>query len=156
MTTTNIVRVLQLSAYFLLTIQLTYYLYLMGDAMKLVSLDNFFEQRKIVHSLIMKKHQPVYYLGLLLSLLAVVLTVKQPGSVVFICSGIAFVCLCADVLIALRGNGPINAATADYVSGKAGNWEAMRLQWLRFINIRAIFSVIGFASLMASWIVDKK
>jgi hypothetical protein len=156
MTTTNIFRVLQLLAYFLVTIQLTYYLYLMGDAMKQVSLDNFFEQRKIVHALVMKKHQPVYYICLALSLLVIILTIKQPSSMVFICSCIAFLCLIIDIVIAMKGNGPINNASENYFPGAAGNWEAMRLQWLKFINIRGVFSSIGFLSLMASWVLQKK
>jgi hypothetical protein len=155
MTTTNIFRVLQLLAYFLVTIQLTYYLYLMGDAMKLVSLDNFYEQRKIVHTLVMKKHQPVYYVCLALSILMIILTIKQPASIVFICSCIAFLCLIADIIIAMKGNGPINNASENYISGAAGNWEAMRLQWLKFINIRGVFSTIGFLSLLTSWVLHK-
>ena len=65
------------------------YLLVLGDALKMISLPNFLEQRKAIDSLMVKRFKMVYYTCLGLSIVMVVLSAGRPASSLFISSVIA-------------------------------------------------------------------
>ena len=153
MTIIKILRLLQILAYLVLVSQLLYYLFVMGDAMKLVGIDNFVEQRKIVDPLVKQRHVPFYYASLVLTLLTLASNYKQWNSIVFICTAIAFVCLIADVYLGQTENGPINSLIHETATGAEGvDWEELRTKWIDMIKIRAMIITTGFASLITGYI----
>jgi hypothetical protein len=149
MTTIKIIQLLQLVSYLLVTSQLLFYLVILIDALRVVSLQNFLEQRKVINTLFEGRFKAMYYACLVLSLTVVVISIKDVSSPIFITSLIAFICLVADVVLTIKGNGPLNARTNTYVVGQRGNWEELRIDWLRFIKYRGYFSTIGMISLLA-------
>lgn len=154
MITIQILRFLQLLSFLVVATQLMYYLFVMGEALKGISINGFLEQRQVVDALVVKRLRFFYYTSLLLTLTVAVLTAKQPASPAFITSVIAFVCLVADIAIALKGNGPINALVNTWAPGQptTANWEAVRVQWLDFIRYRGIISAAGLLSLLSAWV----
>lgn len=144
---TKILRLLQLVAYLVITSQLLFYLMILSDSMKQISLVNFIEVRKVVDALMEHRFRIVYYTGVILTLAVVILSAKKPDSIFFVTSSIALVCLIIDVSIAMKGNIPINKLINSYLPGDTSqDWSALRLHWLQLVNIRAIFIVTGFAS----------
>lgn len=147
--TTKILRLLQLAVYLIITSQLLFYLFILTDAMKQVSLDNFLELRKIVDGLMGARFRVIYYAGLILTLTVVILLLKKTDSVLFITSCIALVCLIIDVTIAMKGNIPINTLINNYTPGDTSqDWSALRSQWLNLINLRGAFITFGMLSQM--------
>lgn len=150
------IRLLHLLSYLIITTQLMYYLFLMGDALKLVHIDNFLEQRQVVDRLIQQRHVPVYYVCLALSILMVGLHAKQWCSPVFISSALALTCLIVDVTIARGEVSNINNIVNSHPAGAAGiDWQGLRLQWLHLIKVRGIFSTAGFVFLLIGLLWQK-
>ena len=148
--TTKILRLLQLVVYLIITSQLLFYLLILSDTLKQVSLPNFIELRKVVDTLMENRFRIIYYTGIILTLAIFLLSTKKPDSIFFVTSCIALVCLIIDVSIAMKGNIPINKLINAYLPGDTSqDWSALRLQWLQLVNIRCIFIVTGFASQLA-------
>jgi hypothetical protein len=148
--TTKILRLLQLVVYLIITSQVLFYLIILSDAMKQTSLENFIELRKIVDGLMGTRFRVIYYAGLILTLSVVILLLKKPDSVLFTTSCIALVCLIIDVSIAMKGNIPINNLINTYTAGDTTHdWSALRIQWLKLINIRGGFITVGMLSQIA-------
>ena len=155
--TTKILRLIQICVYLIITSQLLFYLLILSDALKQVSLENFLELRKIVDALMSTRFRVIYYSALILTLTVVVLTFKKPDSILFVTSVIALVCLIVDVTIAMKANVPINSLINEYTPGNTNHdWNSLRLEWLNFINIRAIFVVVGMVSQIAGLLWTSK
>jgi len=156
MTTLKIIRTLQVITYLLISSQLLFYLLVLGDALKLVSIENFMEQRKAVDSIILVRYKWLYYSSLLICIAAVIVSARKPISPFFISSAIALICLVVDVLIAVNLNIPINAQFNSYGEGTGlTDWNAIRLQWLDFIRYRGISIAIGMLSLIIGLVWDR-
>ena len=157
MQTIKIIRLLHLLVYLILVSQLLYYLFVMGDAMKMAGIENFVEQRKIVDPLVKKRHIPFYYLGLALSILLLIFTARQWCSPIFICTLLSLLCLFFDLGIALKANVPINNLINETPIGDKGtNWEGLREKWIYFIQMRGAISAIGFISLLVALVFERK
>ena len=155
--TTKILRLIQICVYLIITSQLLFYFIILSDALKQVSLENFLELRKIVDALMSTRFRVIYYSALILTLTVVVLTFKKPDSILFVTSVIALVCLIVDVTIAMKANVPINSLINEYTPGNTNHdWNSLRLEWLNFINIRAIFVVVGMVSQIAGLLWTSK
>lgn len=138
---------MQLVVYLIITSQLLFYMIILSDSLKQVSLPNFIELRKVVDGLMEGRFRIIYYSGLILTLAVVILYAKKPDSILFITSTIAMVCLIIDVTIAMKGNIPINALINAYTPGDTTqDWSALRLEWLRLVNIRGAFITVGMVS----------
>ncbi len=55
------IRLLHLLSYLLVTSQVLFYLFILCDALKAVSLENYFEQRKVIDSLMVRRFRFMYY-----------------------------------------------------------------------------------------------
>lgn len=153
MITFNLIRMTHLLLYFLVAVQLVYYFYLMGDALQLVRIESFLDERRIVHPLVMQRHQLVYYACLLTSLVMVGLSWRDANWFSLALYGLALVCLVADVVIALKGNNPINTQVQEAVAGL--DWEALRSDWIRLIKIRGGIISVGMLSLFVGLVFGK-
>ena len=154
MTTIKIIRLLQLFSYLVVVSQLLFYLVIFSDAMKLIPLDYFLVLRKVVDTNFSIRFKSMYYACFLLTFILVILTAKKPSSKVFITAVIAFVCLAADMAIAVRGSMPLNVQMNQYASSSNLNWSQVREKWLLFINYRAVIGTTGFITLLCGLLVD--
>ncbi len=154
MTIIKTLRLLQLVSYTIVASQFIFYLIILSGALRNVSITNFLEQRRAVDGLMQQRWKVVYYSCLALSTVMVAVSARQPGSWVFITSVIAMLCLVVDVVLALKGNEPINrmvnlaALTPKPPKGDFSNWEDLRVQWLRLIEIRGVITVSGLGALL--------
>lgn len=152
MTTFNILRFIHLLFYFLVAVQLTYYVYLMGDALKLVNIASFLDERRIVHPMVLHKHKAVYYLTLFLSLLVIAISLRY-DRFTSITYTIAFICLVTEVIIAVKGNGPLNELVQQFSSHESvHNWEEIRSEWIRLIKLRGYIILVGMTAIFAGLI----
>ncbi|HEY0749893.1 MAG TPA: hypothetical protein VGD26_01980 [Chitinophagaceae bacterium] len=153
MTTIKLIRLLQLFTYLIVVSQLAYYVFVMGDALKMVSIGNFVEQRKIVDPMVHQRHVPFYYAALILTLVMLIWHYKEWNSGIFMTTAFALLCLIADVYLGLKENGPINTLVNQTAMGTPGiDWEGLRLKWISLIKIRGMISMAGFVSLLTGLI----
>ena len=145
----KLITFVQITTYTIVGSQLIFYLMVMADALKMVSLKNFIAQRKAVDSIFHKRYHPVYYSALLFSGIAAAATLYKADPISTTLQCIAFLCLVADITIALKKNAPINKFVNTYShDDKEHDWETTRRQWLKYIEIRGIFISIGMLSLI--------
>jgi hypothetical protein len=145
----HIVRLLHLMSYLIVTSQLLFYLVILADAMKMISLNNYFEQRRVIDTLMNRRFRIIYYACLLLSLLTTLLAGFAPRSPFFISTTVAFLCVVIDVIIAQKKNIPLNRLSNTYVTGSENQeWEHIRTEWLKFIQYRGAFIVVGMIALL--------
>lgn len=157
MKTLKLIELLYLVSYIIISSQLIYYLFVMSDALNLISIDNFMELRKAIDPIFKKRLSFVYYTCLGLNIVLLVIRRGELFSISYIALIIAFLCLVTDLLIAVKGNIPINNHITNYFRGSIEyNWQAMRKDWLHYITWRGIANFIGILSLIAGLLFDKK
>lgn len=150
MTIIQTIRLLHLLAYFIISSQLAYYLFVMSDVFSRVPLSHFIAIRKLTDPLVHQRHIPIYYACAILGLLLLLVMYQKYKTTSYIFLSLSFACLIADIIIAQAGNAPINKAFNSYPNGPAGdNWEQLRFNWLHYIRLRAGISIAGFLSLLA-------
>jgi uncharacterized membrane protein len=150
------IRLLHLISYLLVTSQVLFYLFILSDALKAVSLENYFEQRKIIDSLMITRFKAMYYSCLALSIVAVIVSVRQPASLFFVSSAIALILLSIDLAITVKGSLPLNALSHSYGAATDNvNWQEVRIQWLSYMKYRGIAMTMGMISLFAGLVFGK-
>ena len=79
----KIIRLLHVISFLIITSQLLYYVFLMGDALKMVNIESFIDERKIVDPMVRQRHIPFYYAALLLGIILMVMHYRQWNSYIF-------------------------------------------------------------------------
>lgn len=149
-------RVVHLFSFLLVTSQVLFYLFILSDALKAISLDGFFEQRKAIDTLMIGRFKAMYYSCLVLSILTVLATLRNPGSPFFISSSLALVCLALDLYITTQYSLPLNAIAHTYAPGKEGvEWETLRIQWLTYMKYRGVIITIGMMGLLIGLVFER-
>lgn len=144
---TNILRLSQLIVYLIISSQLIFYFFILSDALKQVSLQNFIELRKIIDITFGHRFKIIYYSGFILSLAVVIVNIKEAERIALFASVIALICLAIDIGIAMKGNVPINNLFNQFEANHGRqNWSALRTSWLKLINARAVFICIGMVA----------
>ena len=147
---------MHLSSYLLVTSQVLFYLFILSDALKAISLDSFFEQRKAIDSLMLGRFKLMYYSCLAISVLTVLIAARNPSSSFFISSLIALTFLILDLAITIKGSLPLNAIAHTYVPGSDGlEWEALRTEWLNYMRYRGILITLGMTTLFTGLVFGK-
>ena len=115
------------------------------------------ELRKLINAAMGSNFKFVIYAALLTNLLLVISTIKNPGSVVFITSAIAFIALIADILLTVKGSLPINDIINTWSPDHLpANWAEYRTKWFNVFQYRQVASIIGFVSLLAGAVFGQK
>lgn len=149
-------RVMHLFSFLLVTSQVLFYLFILSDALKVISLDSFFEQRKAIDSLMIGRFKFMYYSCLVLSILTVILTIRDSGSLFFISSAFALICLVSDLVITTQYSLPLNALAHTYAPGSAGaEWETVRIQWLTYMKYRGVVITLGMMGLLIGLVLER-
>ena len=150
------IRLLHLLSYVLVTSQVLFYLFILCKALKAVSLENYFEQRKVIDSLMVRRFKVMYYSCIALSIAAVIVSAGQPASLFFISSVSALILLSVDLAITVKGSLPLNALSHSYgASTENVNWENVRIQWLDYMKYRGIAITLGMVGLLFGLVFEK-
>lgn len=130
-----------------------FYILAMSGTLKNMQAETYIETRNLLTRKLELPLQVVYYTALGSSLLLTAFCVVNPTGWLFISSVIALVTLVTDVLLAVKGNIPINKyinswTTANYPA----NWQHYRSKWFSLYHTRQVVNITGFISLLAGWI----
>lgn len=145
----KILILVNLLAYSWIVGQAYMYIIALSDVCKKMDAHSYIRFRQLTDVNFMAKYKYVMYASLLTSLLLCIFTSDKPGGLLFTSSVIAFVALVADVLLAIKGNVPINKlintwSTEDYPA----NWQSYRDKWLHVYARRQLVNIAGFTSLL--------
>ena len=127
------------------------FFYLMGlsAATKNMQPATYIESRKLLDQQLTKSLSSVYYLALISSLALVTFCVINPSGLLFICSIVSLCALIGDVLLAVKGNVPLNRQINSWTQTDfPRDWSEYRSKWFRHYNKRQALNVIGFLSLL--------
>ena len=150
------IRLLHTLSYLLVTSQVLFYLFILNDALKKVSLESYFEQRKVIDSLMLTRFKAMYYGCLILTILAVMVASRHPSSLFFISSLVALIFLSVDLLITVKDSLPLNALSHSYkIEREDVNWEDVRSRWLNYMKYRGISITLGMTALLAGLVFGK-
>jgi hypothetical protein len=153
---TKIILFLTILSYSVIVAQSYTYIIALKNVQKSMNAPSYIELRNLLDANFRANYKYAVYASLLLNLLLVVVTVKNPGSILFITAAIAFVALVADVLLMMKGNMPINNLINTWtVDHYPSNWAAYRAKWLQFFLYREIATITGFISLVIGAIYGK-
>ena len=118
---------------------------------------SFTELRKLVDAGMSSNFKYVIYAALLANLALVAVTIKNPGSLLFITASIAFIALVIDTVLALKGNVPINAIISGWATDNYPvNWADYRAKWLHIFQYRQFANITGFVSLLIGTIFGSR
>ena len=111
-----------------------FYLLAMSGTMKRMQAETYIETRNLLTKNLQTPLQLVYYTALASSILLTAFCVVNPSGLLFICSVIALIALVADVLLAVKGNVPLNNFINSWTAIKyPENWEQYRHNGLGYI-----------------------
>ena len=130
-----------------------FYILAMSVTLKKMRAQTYIETRNLLTATLQAPLQVVYYTTLSASVLLTAFCVVNPGGLLFITSSIALVALLADVVLALKGNIPLNKFISSWTSADYPvNWQRYRAQWFNLYHIRQALNITGFVSLLAGLI----
>lgn len=155
MTIPDAIRIVYMCCYLVVTAQLLFYINVLGPALRKVKLENFLEQRRIIDTVMVNRIKIPYYLCLFLNFVVLGISLGLPNPV-FQTTLLALICLMSDMFIAIRFNMPLNKLTSLWPENAAevSNWQQVRTKWLNYINLRAVFIIIGMVSLIIGSVVE--
>ena len=116
---------------------------------------SYMEIRRLLDRNFLKKFKPVLYTALVLGLALVVAAFVQSSVSLLAGSIVAFVCLLADVLLAIKGNMPINRYINSWtLEAFPVNWIEYRSKWLYWFSWRQVANISGFIALLIAVIFN--
>lgn len=145
----KVMILLNLLAYSWIVGQAYMYIIALSDVTKKLDAASYIHFRQLTDVNFIAKYKYVIYASLLSSLLLCIFTAAKPGSFLFISSVIAFAALVADVLLAIKGNVPINKLINTWSADNyPANWQIYRNRWLHVYRKRQVANIAGFTSLV--------
>lgn len=155
--TTKIIFFLTVLAYSMIVSQSFMYILALKDVQLRLDVNSYTEFRKLIDVSMRESFKYVIYTALLTSIALMVSTIKNPGSVIFITSTIAFVALVADTLLTVKGSLPINDIINSWSTNNyPSNWTEYRTKWLTIFQYRQIINITGFVSLLIGGVFGTK
>ncbi|GAB4025215.1 anthrone oxygenase family protein [Spirosoma koreense] len=127
------------------------FFYLIGGTagLKNVSASTFIEQRKAIDLVIGPYLKVIYFGSILTGLMVLVLIRQQAPSRLFVLSTVALVLIIVDLVIAVRGNIPLNNQIQTWSpTHYPANWSEVRNQWLGYMQWRQVCSISGLFCLL--------
>ena len=148
---TKIAFLFTLLAYSIIASQAFMYILSLRNVQLNMSAATYTEFRKLIDTSMRSNLKYIIYLALLGNLTLVVLTVKNPGSILFIAAIVSFVLLIADILLTLKCSLPINDVINSWAPAAIpSNWQEFRTKWLTIFQYRQIATITGFLGLLVA------
>ena len=96
------------------------------------------------------RYKPVVYASLVTNIILLAVTAAHITGIIFITTLIALLALAGDIVIALKGNIPINNMINEWtIDQYPSDWKEYRVKWLSLFQKRQFLNIIGFMSLLA-------
>ena len=151
----NIILFFNLLLYAIVASQSFAYIIALANVQKNLQANTYIEVRKLLDRNFMKKYTRVVYLALLSTTLLSVLTSVQPDSLLFITSVIAWIALIIDVILAVKGNMPINKTINNWNHDNyPANWHEYRTKWFNIYSKRQTINITGFLCLIVGIVFE--
>jgi len=130
-----------------------FYILAMSTTLKKMQASTYIETRNLLTQNLQAPLQIVYYTTLGASVLLTAFCVVNPTGLLFISSVIALIALVADVLLAVKGNVPLNNYINSWTtSNYPENWKQYRSKWFTLYHVRQALNITGFVSLLTGLI----
>jgi len=130
--------------------QSIFYLLAMGPASRNMNATTYIESRKLLDDRLSKTLGRTYLLTLLVSIALTGICITNPSGLLFTISVISLTALIADILLAIKGNRPLNEIINNWtVSNYPEDWYRYRSKWFAFYRARQIANLTGFTVLAA-------
>ena len=130
-----------------------FYILAMSGTLKKMQAETYIETRNLLTEKLQTPLQLVYYSALGSSVLLTSFCVVNPSGWLFICSAIALIALVADVLLAVKGNIPLNKFINSWTTvNYPADWKQYRSKWFTLYHVRQVLNITGFVSLLAGWV----
>lgn len=155
--TTKIIFFCAVLAYSMIVSQSFMYILALKDVQLQLDANAYTEFRKLIDISMRESFKYVIYAALLTSLALMIVTIKKPGSLIFITSTIAFVALVVDTILTVKGSLPINDVINTWSENNyPTNWAEYRTKWLTFFQYRQVANITGFVSLLIGGVFGSK
>ena len=155
--TIKIILFITLLAYSFIVSQSFMYILALKHVQFNLQANSYIELRKLIDGEMNNNFKYVIYAALILNLGLLIVTGKNPGSLLFILSAVAFVALIADTLLTVKGNLPINAVIDSWSSDTyPSDWAEYRTKWFSIFRYRQIANITGFISLLIATVFGLK
>ncbi len=146
---TKIVFLCTLVAYSIIVSQSFMYILALRQVQLNLKASSYTEFRKLIDVSMRNNFKYVVYTALITNLFLVILTFRNPGSLLFIAATIAFIGLITDTLLMVKGNLPVNDIINKWTfESYPENWSEYREKWLNIFQYRQFSNIIGFISLL--------
>ena len=146
---TQVILFLNLLVYSFIVSQSFSYIISLENVQKNLSVLSYIEFRKLTDKNFRAKFKWVFYAALIIGPVAIYLTGKNSGTVLFITTTISYVAFWIDAIIMIKGNLPINTLINTWTSENyPQNWMAYRDKWLSVFHLRQLANITGFISLL--------
>jgi hypothetical protein len=147
--TTKIILLFTVLFYSIIVTQSFMYILALKDVQLSQDANSYTEFRKLIDSSMRGNFKYVIYAALLANLGLLISTIRNPGSLLFITTAIAFTGLILDTLLTVKGNLPINDVINTWShDSQPSNWSEYRTKWLTIFQYRQIANITGFVSLL--------
>jgi hypothetical protein len=147
-------RTLYLLLYLFIASQGMFYLIGINKALHNISISAFIEQRKSIDAAIGDPLRFLYFSSIGVAILILAFTVKTPKSIVFITVLISFICILADMSLAIKESIPLNEIINSYPSNSDNDMSAVRNEWLSIISYRGAIAIFGLFILLSGFLVE--
>jgi hypothetical protein len=125
------------------------YLLALNYVLKNLQANTYIEVRKLIDTAMNSTFRYTLYTALLANIVLVAVNVQALCSLYFITAAIALVCLVADVLLAVKGNIPINKTIGTWSADNyPNNWTSYRDKWFDIFKWRSFAAISAFISLL--------
>lgn len=155
--TTKIILTITLLAYAMIASQAFMYILSLKQVQLSLGAGTYTEIRKLLDTSMRSSFKYVIYIALLGNVALVLVTIKTPGSLIFISATIALFALIAEILLTVKGNLPINDIINTWPENNIpANWENTRAKWFTVFQYRQVASITGFVSLLIGAVFGTK
>lgn len=145
----KIILALTLTLYAVIASQSFMYILALKPATLGLDANGYINLRKLIDAAMMANLKYVMYAALAANLLLVAFLMKTPGSLLFILAAFSLLMLVVDILVAVKGNVPINAIINTWSADNyPTNWTEYRDRWLQLFQYRQVAVITGFISLV--------
>ena len=146
----KIIMFINLFAYCLVVSQSFSYIISLRNVQQNMNASAYIELRKLTDKNYQYKFRLILYFTLLSCTILTILSSMHLTGLLFITTFIAWIALVADVLIAVKGNMPINKTINSWTAETYPlDWQDYRNRWLSIFAKRQVLNIIGFLSLLA-------
>lgn len=151
---TDKLRIAHLILVIIIASQGIFYLLGASEAFRKLSTVAFAEQRRLLDGVIASRFRFIYLLTLATGLLIIFLTRHTPQEKTFICTLAATLLLIADIIVALKGNIPVNNMFSNFSPSSPSapaDWHFLQVRWISCMVIRGIYSTISLLIILFSF-----